>query len=1142
MPGILSSLPDLSATAQLSASAANGVLSVNANLSGMSSAQAGSPLASLAQVMGELRGKLDIDVSGLSKGLPQAITTVQNALPPSSLDFVRGIEGAYTGAQNFLQNSALVKLVGNSPSLKDAALAAIADLLQAFESRQAELTGNLVDPAILQSVNDAFTAISQFGGDFAAHQADFLPFLAKNLLGVGHDILSASLAHAGSALSITTRFDPSAVEAAVGALRTAAENAFVALGDTLDTFDPADGGSYVQIQAELQVALAATQALRDALLPFYQGLTAAVDAHAWDSLFSTLETLLRAVTIDPPFSSNDVINALSDFFNELLMRIQTVADPSELAARIQALNQSIRAAVAGSILGEIRKTIQGFLDRIRQAIEAVPTEQIQRTVEDMLGRVKQEIDSLNLTQIGTTIEQNLQNAETFITDHINDALKNTVKSAIDGLLQNVKQLPVPQIGAQLTDAINQLKNLIQQLENAVQGSLDQLNGFLSQLDCLSFKPVSDEVIAEINDVKSRLQAINPNALSDIEKLALKGALAVLQGIDLEGKVNAQLKVSFHGAGGSLKGLLNDLGAVLDRLKQQLDQFQPQQVVGVLSDALDKASKAADQINAKLLLAPIYGEIDDLAAQLDRLSPGAILDPLEAPYQAVVSTINQLDPARLTAPLNDLYAQIDKLIGFVDVTPLLDDLDQRQRDLLAGARTGILNAFDSLHLPEPLGDLLATLRPILEAMTDALFSSPDEQLKAISIDLPKRVKVSSLFDPLDKVFDNLMAMIRSVPPDALTTTMNTIRESLGVGLEVVNPRNIINAFRTAQGLATEMSPSILLGMPLTLPSLKIGFQASVEGAPADQQGAIATTLVRFDAAIQVVDTSDPQSTVNQLITAQQGLVNSLRRRINALNASGAEAAYGKLRDSLDRILPDFLRQPQPLTYTDILAGIESMRPSRQASRLEDVAATFLQKVAAMEKTVEPAINDFFKAIRETVDLLNPLSVKDSVAAIYDTIRQKVRILDPAALANALKTSIFDPLTASVTQFDPALWKQRLDAAFQRVLGALTGNVKAIIDDIAAVIDEQLRAIREQIKALVTQIKQVFDAAFQGLQEVLDRVEHLVFVEILDRLRKLIDNLEGSFDVELDRVRAAFDDMLAAIPLGGAASASASVSVG
>jgi translation elongation factor EF-G len=261
--------------------------------------------------------------------------------------------------------------------------------------------------------------------------------------------------------------------------------------------------------------------------------------------------------------------------------------------------------------------------------------------------------------------------------------------------------------------------------------------------------------------------------------------------------------------------------------------------------------------------------------------------------------------------------------------------------------------------------------------------------------------------------------------------------------------------------------------------------------------------------------------------------ALRRRINALNASGAEAAYGGLRASLDRLLPDFLRSSQPLAYADVLAGIETLRPSHAAGRLEDLVATFLQKLEPLQAAIQPGIDGFFQNIRDTVNLLNPLSIKDSVASVYDLIRQKIKVLDPAQLADQLKKDVFDPVTSAITQLDPAQWKQRLDQAFQRVVAALTNNVKAILDDIVATVDVQLRAIREQIQSVVIQIKAVFASVLQDLQAVLDKVKHLVFVEILERLRKLIDNLEGSFGQELDRVRAAFDEMLAAIPLGGSA---------
>ena len=73
-----------------------------------------------------------------------------------------------------------------------------------------------------------------------------------------------------------------------------------------------------------------------------------------------------------------------------------------------------------------------------------------------------------------------------------------------------------------------------------------------------------------------------------------------------------------------------------------------------------------------------------------------------------------------------------------------------------------------------------------------------------------------------------------------------------------------------------------------------------------------------------------------------------------------------------------------------------------------------------------------------------------------------------------------------------------------------------------------------------MRAAIDELLAGLQGVLDRLEALVFVEILTRLGQAIDNLGMSFDTELDRVNNAFNAMLAAIPQLGGASISASVS--
>jgi len=304
--------------------------------------------------------------------------------------------------------------------------------------------------------------------------------------------------------------------------------------------------------------------------------------------------------------------------------------------------------------------------------------------------------------------------------------------------------------------------------------------------------------------------------------------------------------------------------------------------------------------------------------------------------------------------------------------------------------------------------------------------------------------------------------------------------------------------------------------------------------------VQAALLRFDAVITLTSPTDAQSLLSELNNAHQNLLNSMRTRVNSLDAAGAEAAYGKLRDQLARVLPDFLQQPRPLTFDDVLAGLETLRPSRRAGELKRVFERFLQQLRPLQAAVEEAGQKFFKAIRDVLDLLNPLSVKDAVADIYKTIHEKVRVLDPERLAAALRTSIFEPVDKALKALDPATLKARLDEAYRKVLNAVVDNIRPVLDDIAAALDELLTKIRDEVKKLLGQLKQTIGQAKAIFDGMVKQVEDLVFVEIIERLHRVLDNLGVSFDKELSRVRKAFDQMLAALPLDiGPKKASASI---
>jgi ElaB/YqjD/DUF883 family membrane-anchored ribosome-binding protein len=387
----------------------------------------------------------------------------------------------------------------------------------------------------------------------------------------------------------------------------------------------------------------------------------------------------------------------------------------------------------------------------------------------------------------------------------------------------------------------------------------------------------------------------------------------------------------------------------------------------------------------------------------------------------------------------------------------------------------------------------------------------------------------LAEPLDAVFDELVGMVGEIPPEDLTAAMNAVRSGLGVGLEALDPGAVIRGFREGQARLAELDPRVLLA-PLALPRLKLAFEVEAEAAPPDRRDDAISVSARFDAVVSLVAPGMDASLIRPLIEAHDALADALRRRINALDASGAVEAYADLRESLDSVVPPFLRSPTPLTHEEIMAGLRSMRPSLKFDRVEEVLERFLSEIRPLGDALEPAFNGLFQSIREVLMFVNPIDLKDAVEDIYEAVRRKVRVLDPDALADSIRENLFDPLTGALDDINPATIKAEVDETYRETLAAVSTTVREVLNDIAGALEEQLKAMREEIQNLLDQIEETLGATAGRVKDVVKRVEQLVFVELLERLKQLIDNLGLSFDKELDRVRNAFDEMLAAIPLG------------
>lgn len=1134
-------LPTLELTLSATVDAEGGLTGFVDVVGGLGSAGGGSPLAGLGQALGGLEERLDIDLSGISQRLPQALETVRNALPPDALRYVEAIEEAYRGVMAFLQESELVKQVRAGADLEQTALALVNDLLNLFRSRLAELAANLVGAEELARVKDALDLVEALRDDFAGNAGELPELLANQLIGVAPDLLDDATAQLGTALAVLEPLGEANLSIDVGPARAALAGAAAEVAQAVLDFDPADAALYGQLEVKLQGLQAALDAAFDALEAFYAAMTTVVESHAWETLFSTYAGALDAIPLDAVPTVDDAVEQIAAVLDDLLARLTMTFSPDDLAERITRLSTRVQDTFAQSPLGQARQIILDFLEQIRESIEGVPTEEVQQAVTAMLQRVKQELDALGITSIRASIEQGFQDAATWIDDTLDDDLLQQVEDALQGLLDQLDAIPIAQVGQALTDAVNSVGTVVADVETALEEGLEEVRGLLARLDEVSFTPVADEVLEEIDTLKAKLQAIKPEALSDAEKFAITAGLALLRAIDLETLIANELKAGFTVVGNEIKGVINQVIAAWEDFRRRLGGFDPSAVLGPLDAVLGEVTGTVERLNGTVVLGPLYEQVDALQARLETLSPGALLDPLQGPYDQAMAVVERVNPDVWVQPLRTLYGEIDRLLDVIDVRPLLDRLEAEERALFGQARAAIVDGLDSVQLPPPLDAFYAQIKRVTLALTDAVFGDPEAGIRDVNLQLSQSVKLSSLFVPLDAAFDQLLRMLDGVPHDDLVAVMEGLRTGLGTALPALDPGAVLARLREGQGRLEELSPALAAAAIPALPALHASLSARLEAAPPGNAGAAASLQARFDLVVAPVRIDVESSRLRRLQASHEALVTAYRRQLNALDATGARTAYARLHANLGRLLPAFLQQPRPVTYEDIRAGLAELRPSGKARRLDAGVERFLAQLRPMEDAINPAVDGFFGIIRDTMLIIHPGTLKEAVGGIYDTLRDKLHVLDPDELADDLRENVYEPLLDPLRALDPAAIKAQVDGLYRQVLTLLTGRVRGFVDQVKVAVDRVLGQVREALAGVLAALRQQVADIVALLEEIIGRLDALILEDVFGRLLRMMDNLEASFNRELDRVRNGFDAMLDAIPLGSG-TATASVSVG
>ena len=1128
--GVLEQLPDLGEIGRVQGDAELGLSTAIGGLDALGADSDASPLSALVSGIGSLQLSADIDLSGITERLPTALDTLIGTVPGSALEFVEDIQGAYDSAEAFLRDHPLARQVTEGRTLQEVALAVIEDALTRFDDELEGLARGILGEEALDAVRDGLDAIERFRTDYQGNADEFLPFLAEHLIGVAPDVLSGPLESVEATLSVLAKLDDGALAPARRALADAAAE----LTEAIDDLDPAVAAGYARVEAALDALDDEIRALADALAGELDGALTAITGYDWDGIASELTDALDSVPSLAVRTVDDFVDAVAGLLDGLLGGLGMVIDDAELPDRVDGLVQGIDDMVATSGLAAARGAVHDALAEVLAAIQGIDTGAVQEAVEDMLGRIKQELEALDLDGIVDDVEEAFDDVAKAVEEHFTEDVLGTVAEGVEAILKAFDELPVTDLTQLLSASVEQLNGAIASLQELLESHMEDVNGLLSQLDDLSFTPLADEVIAEIDDVRARLEAIDPNSLSEVERLGIRTALAVLEAIELEDTVIRGAKEGFREARGAVDGVLAELQQLLDRVRGHLREIDPGEVFAKADELLGEAEQAVRAINGTKLIAPLQEQVDALAEQVAQLDPERVFEPLEKPYGELMGAVGRLKPDEWVEPLRTLYAEIDRVIGLVDVTPVFQALDQRRRDLLTQARTALLDALADLDLPGPLDALLDAVRPFLEQITAALFDDPRGKVRELAIDIPKSVDLATPLRVLDEPFDALLDMAAGVPEQALTEAAEALRRGIGVALDVIDPDALLDEIQGGLGRLANLAPPVVAGPALALPALQATLTARVQAAPPERAGDAAALEARIAASVALV--ADDSTVIAPVTAEYDALRTQFARRVEAIDLEPARAAYGRVRDEIDRLVPAFLRAPEPLTHEAVLAGFAGLRPSAQAHRLEEPVRRFLGRLQPLAAELEDATDRLFAAFGRTLALIDPLQLEDVIGQIFAAVREQVHVIDPDALADSAQ-DLLDELTAPLATLDPAELAQRLGAAFDRAIAAIQQRIKEFLDEVAAAIDARLKVAREAVTQTLTEVRAAVKLAGEALGDVAEQFDQLVLVDLVPRFERVLDNLNTSFDRELDRTRAAFDAMLAAIPGGGE-----SVSVG
>ncbi len=824
--------------------------------------------------------------------------------------------------------------------------------------------------------------------------------------------------------------------------------------------------------------------------------------------YETVRSTLQADVLGELTTLTERLSLLPGDLEAGMGHVVSVLRPNGSLGQINELFASLpESPNTDETIAALEDRLTAFADWLQDLLDKIDLTAVQRAMETAAHGARSLVDGLDESLVTVTLEaQNLfSEVEALLNQVDTEAIARQVEAAIERfrseLIQQLTALFAPVrnvIGQEITtisqgvdafdpeDIIEALRQAIQTLTGilqdpaviaAVNEARDALNAVTRQLEALSFAPLTDQVIAAIEEVTEALRDMDTSKLDAALQIALQAALAVLPE-DLMPITDPLLDEFGELIDRGPVPLLETVRLQPQRLLDQVRRFEPAALVGdALSQPYHALLAQMQAFQPSQLLAPVQQELEGLKDRLKaNVNPGRALEPLEGPFDELMQAFDRLSPGELVRPLEEAMAGV--INGLLDALPVDEVFGQidaalKQMERVVGIGDGVVA-------------LLRRVRDLLEGFADA----PGQ---------------------LDAWLDSILDQVESVDTGSLQPLLTSLSQALdgtraaalmGRLDEAVNP-----LLAALEGLNGQARLTVLI--------------QAYRGVSRSALSALPDTPEKA-AAIAVLDRFDPaQPAFGAPYRALAAWRQELAQARSALQATLAD---WDARYHGDGVLAGF-RQPS-VTGAQLRQWIE-----------EALDPQFTRPVKALFALVEPVrltIGPLVAQLESLVSLFkdrlaNLLSGPNSLGAIRDTLQglvQRLRDFNLSFLTEGLN-ELFAQVRGKLEAFGPARLRQVVEQAFNEMRNALDVSQVLPAAELAQ-LDADYMAVINKLKALdptrlVVQVVQPeFEQAVPPLLEAFD------LTPPLDALIERLQALEDELKAELDRVNDAFRAMRQAVP--------------